>query len=328
VEEIRPIFIFALSRSGSTLVQRVIAAHEGVATTSEPWLLLPQVYSLKPGGVLAEYPHRTLVEAIEDFAVELPGGAAEYRREIHDFILRLYRSAAGPEARWFLDKSPYSGIASEVMELFPEGRFVFLWRNPLAVAASNMATWDQPWKPTLFRQQLYVGLPRLVAAFREAGGRAHAARFEDLVAGDPATWRALVSYLGIEFDPTALERFPEVRLKGRMGDPTGVRQYTALDTRPTEKWPAAFANPVRREWCRRYLAFLGEDRLRTMGYGRRLLLERLEEAPGDNEELLADLGRMIRDIATEPLRVRTRNAWLGGPNVIRELLRGRPPIPA
>jgi hypothetical protein len=328
VEPIEPIFIFALSRSGSTLVQRVIAAHEGVATTSEPWLLLPQVYSFKAGGVLAEYPHRTQVEAIEDFAAELPGGDAEYRREIHDFVLRLYRSAAGPEARWFLDKSPYSGIAAEVMRLFPEGRFVFLWRNPLAVAASNMATWEEPWKPTLFRQQLYVGLPRLVSAYREAGERAHAARFEDLVAGDRGTWEALASYLGIEFDPTSLERFAEVELSGRMGDPTGVRQYSALDTRPTEKWLAAFSNPVRRRWCRRYLAYLGEDRLRTMGYDAGRLLAQLEAAPEDNRELLADLGRALRDVATEPLRVRTRNAWLGGPNVIRELLAKRHPARA
>src|SRR5882724_699178 len=89
VEAIEPIFIFALSRSGSTLVQRVIAAHEGVATTSEPWLLLPHVYSFKPRGVLAEYPHATLVEALEDFAAELPGGGEEYRRELHDYVLRL-----------------------------------------------------------------------------------------------------------------------------------------------------------------------------------------------------------------------------------------------
>jgi hypothetical protein len=321
---IAPIFIFALSRSGSTLVQRVIAAHDGVATTSEPWLLLPHVYSFKPRGILAEYPHPTLVEAIEDFAAELPGGEAEYRQELHDYVLRLYRRAAGPEARWFLDKSPYSGIVEEVIELFPEGRFVFLWRNPLAVAASNMETWGEPWKPTLFRQQLYVGLPRLIAAYRRHADRAHAVRFEDLTGGGEAPWREMIEYLGIDFDPGALERFATVPLNGRMGDPTGVKRYAQLSTAPTAKWLGTFANPLRRAWCRRYLAYLGSERLAMMGYDGRGLLAELDRAPADNSELPADTGRLLKDVATEPLRVRTRNAWIGGPNVVRELLAARP----
>jgi hypothetical protein len=317
---IAPIFIFALSRSGSTLVQRVIAAHDGVATTSEPWLLLPHVYSLKARGVLAEYPHPTLVEAIEDFAAELPGGEQEYRQEMHDYVLRLYRRAAGPDARWFLDKSPYSGIVEEVIELFPEGRFVFLWRNPLAVAASNMETWGEPWKPTLFRQQLYVGLPRLIAAYRRHAERAHAVRFEDLTSGEEEPWRGLIEYLGVDFDPSALERFATVELNGRMGDPTGVKRYGKLSSAPASKWLGVFANPLRRAWCRRYLAYLGEERLAAMGYDGRALLAELDRAPADNSELAADAARLLKDVATEPLRVKTRNRWIGGPNVVRELL--------
>ena len=191
-DEIKPIFIFALARSGTTLVQRIIAAHDGVATTSEPWLLLPHAYTFKTSGVFAEYPHATLVEAIEDFCAELPGGSAEYRRELHDYILRLYRLAAGEDATYFLDKSPYSQVPEEVMEIFPEGKFVFLWRNPLSVAASNMETWGEAWKPTLFRQQLYVGLPRLIAACRRNAARVHSVRFEDLIGGGEEHWRRFV----------------------------------------------------------------------------------------------------------------------------------------
>lgn len=325
---IRPIFIFALARSGTTLLQRIVAAHDGVATTSEPWLLLPHAYTFRTQGVLAEYSHGTLVEAIEDFAAELPGGSEEYRRELHDHVLRLYRLAAGDEARWFLDKSPYWGIAQEVIDLFPEGRFVFLWRNPLSVAASNMETWKEPWRPSQLRQQLYIGLPRLVDAWRANSERAHSVRFEDLITGDEATWRALTDYLGIEFDPDALERFSEVRLGGRMGDPTGVRNYSALNREPAQKWLAAFANPLRREWCRRYLGFLGQERLAAMGYDGGQLLEELRAAPRSCEHLASDVRRMLVDVAKEPLRVRTHNAWLGGPNVIRELLRTHPSAPA
>ena len=55
LNEIRPIFIFSLPRAGSTLVQRVLAAHDDIATTSEPWILLPFLFSTKEQGVYAEY---------------------------------------------------------------------------------------------------------------------------------------------------------------------------------------------------------------------------------------------------------------------------------
>ena len=69
-----PLFLFSLPRSGSTLAQRILAAHGGIATTSEPWILLPYLYTLRDNGIYAEYNHRSLISAIEDFYEMLPGG--------------------------------------------------------------------------------------------------------------------------------------------------------------------------------------------------------------------------------------------------------------
>jgi hypothetical protein len=319
---IQPIFLFSISRSGSTLVQRIVAAHEGVATVSEPWLLLPHAYTFRRSGVDAEYPHAVMVDAIEDFCIELPGGADEYRRELHDYVLRLYEKAAGHGARYFLDKSPYSLVVDEVMRLFPEGKFIFLWRNPLSIVASIMSTWEHvKWQPTLFSGELFVGLPRLVAAYQNHGERAHSVRFEDLVGGSERQWHRLMSYLGLEFDCDALERFSQVKLNGRMGDPTGAKAYTTLSTEPVQKWRGALANPLRREWCRRYLRFLGNERLALMGYDGAQILSELNSERACMNCLIPDLGRLIKDVAKEPIRVRTRNRKIGSPNVIRTLLK-------
>ena len=127
-----------------TLVQRIIAAHAGVATVAEPWVLLPHAYTFRREGIDAEYPHATMVDAIEDFAAQLPRGVVDYREELHDYVLRLYEKAAGSDARYFLDKSPYYFVAEEVMRIFPEGKFIFLWRNPFSIAASSMDAWGTP----------------------------------------------------------------------------------------------------------------------------------------------------------------------------------------
>ena len=318
---IQPIFVFSITRSGSTLVQRVIAAHDGVATVSEPWLLLPYLYTLRTEGVVAEYTHPLMVEAVEDFCGELPGGAEDYRSELRDFVLRLYQRAAGDGARFFLDKSPpYYFIADDIIRLFPEGKFVFLWRNPLSIVASIIETWQQGhWHPTAFREDLFIGLPRLVSAYLAHRDRVHSIRFEDLVNGDKGPWKSLMDYLEIEFDTNALDRFSNVKLNGRMGDQIGVRQYSKLSTEPTQKWTQTIHNPLRKAWCDRYLRFLGEERLAAMGYERDRLLDELSSQPLRFSSLLADLSRFAGDVAKEPVRARARRHGIGGPSVLREL---------
>lgn len=317
---VQPVFIFSVSRSGSTLVQRIVAAHEGVATAPEPWILLPHAFSLRRSGVDAEYFQHLLATAVEDFSARLPQGEADYLEGIREFALNLYELAGEEGATHFVDKSPpYCLVAEEIMRIFPEGKFVFLWRNPLSVIASMIETWG-PWRPTFMTADLFVGMPRLLAARQAHRSRSHAVRFEDAVSGDRETWTALMRYLEIEFDEAALTGFAEVELEGRMGDPTGRRTYRSLSSDPQEKWRATLANPVRREWCRRYLRFLGEQRLATMGYDLAQLTAELNALPNSRDGLATDLWQAARGVAQEPVRVRTRNRRLGMPNVIRTLL--------
>ncbi len=317
----QPIFIFSVPRSGSTLVQRIIAAHEGVATVSEPWLVLPYAYTLRRSGVNAEYQHPLMVDAIADFCGELPAREEDYRRALRECILGLYQQAADDGAHYFLDKSPpYCLVSQEIMGLFPEAKFIFLWRNPLSVVASIIETWE-PWRPTLFREDLFIGLPRLVSAYKAAKPPVHSVRFEDLVGGDEQHWSALMGYLEMRFDPDTLHRFADVKLGGRMGDPTGAKRYSSLSSEPQQKWKETLANPLRREWCRRYLAFLGSERLARMGYDHEQLRHDLDSQPVAVRSLLPDLRRMAEDVTKELIRVRTRSPTMGGPNVIRELLR-------
>jgi Sulfotransferase family len=319
---IQPIFVFSITRSGSTLVQRVIAAHDGVATASEPWLLLPYLYTMRDRGVVAEYTHPLMREAIDDFCDILPNGRSDYYQELHDFIIRLYSKAAGQDARYFLDKSPpYYFIVDDIIRLFPEGKFIFLWRNPLSILASIIETWQHgQWSVTEFREDLFIGLPKLIAAYRANYTQVHSVRLEDLLADGDEQWRALMGYLDIPFDPQALQRFRDVKLSGRMGDPTGVKRYTRIDSEPIDKWKATLVNPLRRAWAGRYLRFLGEDRLATIGYSANDLMRALDAQPARGTLLLSDLGRLSTDLLMEPARAYVRRKGVGGPSSIRELL--------
>lgn len=322
----KPLFIFSRTRSGSTLLQRILGSYDEVATVTEPYLLLPYVYTLRERGAVAEYVHSFAVQAIEDFCKELPGGVDDYWGEVRELVLGLYELAATRQKgerpiRYFLDKTPpYFLIVEEIMRLFPDGKFVFLWRNPLSQLASMLQLQDGRWNPANFRVILFDGVELLTRAYRRHADSVCAVRYEDLITGDSAHWRRLADYLDLEFDPNSLSQFANVQLRGRGGDPTGVQMYSSLSTDPVTKWRETLNNPVRKAWCRRYLRWIGRERLAMMGYELDELLADLDRVPSSTERLGDDLLQVAEALVKEPLRARARRSvGLGGASGLRPL---------
>lgn len=313
---VAPVFIFSLPRSGSTLLQRILATHPAVATASEPWILLPFLYSRRSSGIYAEYGHRKAVDAIEDFTSGLPGGSAEYLDAIKSLALRLYARRAGPSARYFVDKTPrYHVIASDIVRTFDEARFIFLWRNPLAVVASMIEVWGQGrWNIYEFEFDLFDGLAGLISARRQAGDRAISVRYRDLVAESPEARARVFDYLGLDSDEARPDEQHKVVLTGRMGDQAGGQRYHDLSQEPLDKWKRILASPLRKMWCRRYLRWIGKEQLEVMGFGLEMLMRELNEAPTSWRTVPSDLWRMLFGPAVralEPWIVRDKLVGLG-----------------
>ena len=314
---ITPVFIFSAPRSGSTLVQRVLAAHEGVATSSEPWILLPMLTPLRDDVPAGSGRDALVREALEDFVRALPGGRADYLAAVRSAALDLYQEVGGPDARWFVDKTPlYHLVVDEIVEAFPEGRFVFLWRNPLSVVASTVELFDAGrWEVGRYTMALFESVEDLVAASQRHADVSHSVRFEELVGEGEAPWRALLEYVGVPFEPEALERFADIRLEGRKGDPTGQLLYRRLDPEPLEKWRGTINTSVRKAWCRRYLRWIGDDRLSHMGYDPAALLTELDTRERPSLADLEDAGRLAASLLRDsvkwvvPQHSGGRSAW-------------------
>ena len=288
--EKQPIFVLSTQRSGSTLLQRILGSHAQIHTVSEPHILLPLLYSTNANGTYTEYGHNVCAAAINDFCQELPHKQDDYRAAIRNFAMELYSKVTPEDGRYFLDKTPrYSLVADQIPLIFPDGKFIFLFRNPLAVIASMMETFKGGrWCLYAYNADLFVGLPRLIATCDALGGGSHPVRYEDLVSGEEPPWLALFDYLGLPFDANLTTGFGKVSLKG-LGDPTGSKAYKAISREPLDKWRRVLANPLRRAWCRGYLEWLGEDRLAIMGYDLKQLLAELDALPVSFRWLFSDL---------------------------------------
>lgn len=287
---VTPLFLLSLPRSGSTLVQRVLASHPQVATAAEPWVMIPLLFALRDG-VFAEYNHHSAMLAIRDFCDELPGGIDDYEVAMADACRWLYARASPPGTVYFVDKTPrYHLIVDDLLRLFPEAKFVFLWRNPLAVAGSVIEGFGNGrWNLTRFGIDLRGGVANLVRAFEGWGDRIHAVRFEDLLSPGADSWHSLFEHLGIDFDPSLLSSFPEVQLRGRMGDHAGRRRYGSISQEPLSKWRTTLSNPLRKAWAKRYIEWIGRDRLAAMGYSYDELVESLNSIKTTSKSLGSDV---------------------------------------
>ena len=288
---VNPIFLFSLPRSGSTLLQRILAKHPAIDTAAEPWILLPLMSSFQKKGVYTNYDHDAAFEAIKDFYQGFNGGKKALESEIREFALKLYEHRSAPNATYFLDKTPrYHLIADKILETFPNAKFIFLWRNPLSVISSMLKTWHRDkWYLYFFKVDLYNGLEQLLTTYQSHPGKVISVNYETLLESPEEACTSICDYLELPFFQEMIEDFHSVNLQGEMGDPTGVKAYKSISSKPLQKWKKTIKNPLRKRWCISYLNWLGEERLNTMGYDLPTLLDEVRTIPFSLSGLPSDI---------------------------------------
>jgi len=191
------IFLLGLPRSGTTLLSAMLGNHPLVHCPPEPWLLL----ALDAIGLAsAHHPadSATLYKAFGAFRDDAATRRAArlYAAELYNHHLR----AAGKSI--FIDKTPrYHLLLPRLRDLFPHARFLFLWRNPLDVAASIKTTWhiDIPLalrdhQDELCAMDYVLAIDNLQKLHDDLHDQAVTIRYEELVA-DPEKQMAREMYV-------------------------------------------------------------------------------------------------------------------------------------
>ena len=208
----------------------------------------------------------------------------------------LYQKAAkNNNAQYFLDKTPrYALIADDIIDIFPDGKFIILWRNPLAIIASMIETWGGgKWIIPSFKVDLFDGLASLIDSSQAHSGKILTVQYENFLNSPETELSRIAEYLELQLDPVVIKNFSKVSFAGKFGDSTGINDYHEIDTAPLDKWKAVINNPLRKMWCRRYLHWLGEERLRVMGYDLDELLLELDSTGFSPRYLYSDSKAMI-----------------------------------
>lgn len=197
-----PIFVFGLPRSGTTLVERILSSHPAVTSAGEP-MDFALTARRRAGS-----PTRELIDGATLRAArltELAGLGADY--------LAAIRSRVPGEGR-FIDKLPLNVLyAGLIHAALPGARMICLRRHPidscLAIFRQMFSTgfayydWTFGLETTA---RFYLAFDRLVAHWRETlpADRFVEVAYEDVVADQEGQSRALLAWLGLDWDDAVL----------------------------------------------------------------------------------------------------------------------------
>ena len=200
-----PIFIVGLPRSGSTLVDQILASHPQIEGTRE----------LQDIQVIADW------IAASEPASAYPDPLADLPRDVAARLGRDYLDWATPLRKLgrprFTDKAPWNFRHIGLIQLIlPNARIIDVRRHPLACGLSAYKQhFAQGWDFSYDLADLghyYADYVALMAHFDAVlPGRVHRVIYETLVADTEAEVRRLLSYLGLDFDPACLRFFDNAR---------------------------------------------------------------------------------------------------------------------
>jgi len=202
-----PIFIVGMQRSGTTLLEQILASHSDIEGAGE----LPNL--------------RFMARRFEDtigrrFGIDYPGVLAhvdptEFKQVGEEFLetTRPRRPLGRP---FFVDKDPFNFWHVGFIQLaLPNAKIIDMRRHPLGCSFSNFTTIFLHGLAHTYRLsdlgQFYAGYVEMMAHYDHVlPGRVHRIFYEDLVADPEKEIRRLFDYLELPFQESCL-RFHENR---------------------------------------------------------------------------------------------------------------------
>jgi tetratricopeptide (TPR) repeat protein len=191
-----PIFIVSLPRSGSTLIEQILASHPDVEGTME----LPDLITMVRK--LGERRSRAEVSRYPEILASLP---PEELRALGEQYLERTRIQRKTSAPLFIDKMPNNWLHVGLIQLIlPNAKIIDARRHPLACCFSNF-------KQHFARGQHFTySFEEIAAYYRDytelmahfdavLPGRVHRVYYENMIAHTESEIRALLDYCGLPF---------------------------------------------------------------------------------------------------------------------------------
>jgi tetratricopeptide (TPR) repeat protein len=190
-----PIFIIGMHRSGSTLVEQILASHPNVFAAGEISLLAQSITKQFPFTVESDY-----TGSLDDVSQE------KLRAIARDYL----DDQPGMDADYVTDKLPHNFLnAGMIRIVFPNAKIVHCCRDPRDTCFSIFKNLFGSFGYTFDLDELgryYNEYAALMAHWENVmPGVIHTVQYESMIDDQEQTSRELLDYCGLEWDPAVLE---------------------------------------------------------------------------------------------------------------------------
>jgi hypothetical protein len=268
------VFIISQPSSGSTLLQTMLAQHKMVYTYEESWLMLHFLYAFKEDGIISEYSRETYLHFIKNFTHQFERGEQVYYDEVRKCCNSLFNILLiknGKEV--YVDKTPrYYLIIPELKRTFPDAKFIFLLRNPLAVLISHLniiprkrwVSWAQ------YNRIDLLEAPQLIYNQKQFSDKNDLfLNYEDLVLNPGKVIKKTLEFIGIPFQD-GLDHYGNFNRKfnsSKWGDNSGnIHKYDRPNIELIDRWKLRIDSHEKKIFLIRYLDALGKPLFEGLGY--------------------------------------------------------------
>jgi len=293
------VLLVGAPRSGTTMLERVLASHAMIQGGPEPHILTPLAHlGIWSNVQKAPYDHIVAALGQKDFVQQLPAKEEDYWAACRAYCEVLYGKYLERTGKSIcLDKTPeYATVLPFIEKVLPQAKYVVLTRHPVAVFTSFANSFfggdfaiANTHDPLMDR---YV--PALAHFIRRGGVERIHVRYEDFVSDPEGVVERIYRYIGIPHDPSTLDYARESNGRtGGLGDPIGVQQHSRPSTESLTKWTAQLReSPEKLTFVRKLVERLDPEDLRTLGYPLETFWEAMDDPSGRDPAVNGTTDRM------------------------------------
>jgi hypothetical protein len=282
----RILFVIGTPRSGSTMLERMLASHSQIHGRPEPHIVTPLAYLGYWDKVeKAPYDHILAAESQKEFVRELPDGEKDYYEACRAYLDILYGrmlEKEGKGKRYFLDKTPAYGLVVDFLgKVYPKAHFIVLTRHPCAILSSFANSFFDGDYTEAYRYNPIPNryVPVMAKFLREKPVPMIHVKYEEIVKNPEQELEKMFTFLGLPMEKEAVEYGKHEHTKGGLGDPIGVAQHSRPVTKSVAKWAREVAtDPAKLAIVRDMVSKLEPEDLKTWGYPIETLWAPLEKA--------------------------------------------------
>lgn len=270
------IFLISPPRSGSSMLQQLICSNDTVHSLPEPWFMLSLINLFKKDSPISfnGFNHNGAIINRDRYLKLIPDGAENFKKRVKQLALDTYSDAfySEKEKRLFLDKTPrYYHIIEELMDWFPNAKFILLVRNPLSVFTSIMDyNFDGKldWLSREDRRHDIISSFEQVEKFKDLP-KTHFVRYEDLVTNPVQCLTDINAYLGFEQSDKITQYEVSKEFKGSISiDTKSVHKHNKPVKDYLENWRKSVDTKQKKRLLLEYLELLDSTTLSNLGYNK------------------------------------------------------------